>query len=83
MISIQPFLARALRCSSAALALLKPKRVAISARVGGIPVSAILRLISSKISAWRGVKVSWLFLFFYTVTVSIYSIVCSASINHF
>ena len=42
--------------SSAALADAKPKRVAISARVGGRPLSSIALVISSKISLWRGVS---------------------------
>src|SRR5690606_12942536 len=50
------FLARAFRCSSAALADLKPSFWAISARVGGMPVSLIFTLISSSTSAWRGVR---------------------------
>jgi hypothetical protein len=49
-----PFLARAFRCSSAALADLKPSFWAISARVGGMPVSFMFALISSSTSAWRG-----------------------------
>ncbi len=38
MISIAPFFASAFKCSSAALADLKPNSVAIFARVGGKPV---------------------------------------------
>jgi hypothetical protein len=49
-----PFLARAFRCSSAALADLKPSFWAISARVGGMPVSFMFALINSSTSAWRG-----------------------------
>ena len=45
--SMTPFFASALRCSSAALADLKPSSRAMSARVGGMPVASILDLMTS------------------------------------
>jgi hypothetical protein len=53
---MEPLRARARKCSSAALADAKPRQVAISARVGGKPLSCIAELIKAKISAWRGVN---------------------------
>ena len=47
--SMAPLRARACRCSSAALADLKPSSVAISARVGGAPVRATDCWMSSRI----------------------------------
>ncbi|CSC57829.1 Uncharacterised protein [Vibrio cholerae] len=66
-ISITCLRASALRCSSAALAERKPSSLAISARVGGIPVSSILLLIRSNTSCWRGVNGFMSHLSFYTV----------------
>ena len=68
-ISITPFRARAFKCSSAALADLKPNSRAISARVGGIPVFNIVFLISSSTSSCRAVSGRITSLFFYTVTL--------------
>jgi hypothetical protein len=38
------------------LADAKPRQVAISARVGGKPLSCIADVIKARISAWRGVN---------------------------
>jgi hypothetical protein len=54
--SMAPFLANALRCSSAALADLKPRMLEISARVGGAPVLAMVFWMSSRISCCRAVS---------------------------
>ena len=54
--SITPFRASACRCSSAALADLKPSSAAISARVGGAPVFSIAAFTRFKISCWRSVS---------------------------
>ena len=54
--SIMPLRASACRCSSAALADLKPNSVAISARVGGAPVCAIAVSMSVRICCWRAVS---------------------------
>ena len=54
--SITPLRARACRCSSAALADLKPSSAAISARVGGAPVRAMARCTSCRICCCRGVS---------------------------
>src|SRR5215475_5626961 len=54
--AITPLRARARRCSSAALAERKPSSRAISARVGGMPVSEINRWMSRRIWVWRGVR---------------------------
>ena len=56
MISIIPFFANAFKCSSAAFADRKPNSSAMSARVGGKPVSFMCRLISSRIWACLAVK---------------------------
>ena len=80
--SIYPFLARARKCSSAALADAKPKRFAISARVGGRPLSSIATVIRPKISSClavslgkeassRSVTVFIFILGLYTVKISI------------
>ncbi|MNT64007.1 hypothetical protein D3C72_2018700 [compost metagenome] len=54
--SMTPLRARACRCSSAALADLKPSSLAISARVGGAPVRAMAPWIRSRICCWRAVS---------------------------
>jgi hypothetical protein len=54
--AITPFRASARRCSSAALADLNPSSCAISARVGGMPVSAMARWMRRRISVCRGVR---------------------------
>ena len=54
--SITPLRAKACKCSSAALADLKPSSVAISARVGGAPVRAMAPWIRSRICCWRAVS---------------------------
>ena len=56
--SITPFCASACKCSCAALADLKPSFAAISARVGGAPVSAMAVLIKSRICCWREVSLN-------------------------
>jgi hypothetical protein len=53
---IAPLRAKARRCISAALGELKPNTEAISARVGGMPVSSMRLRISARISAWRAVR---------------------------
>jgi hypothetical protein len=71
------------------LADLKPSTLAISARVGGAPVLAMVFWISSKISCWRAVSlglsvkaVSWwgLGLLFHPVTVFLNSFLGCASL---
>src|SRR3989475_595278 len=57
--SITPLRARACRCSSAALADLKPSVLAISARVGGAPVREMAAWIRSRICCWRAVSLGW------------------------
>ena len=57
--SMAPFRAKACKCSSAALADLKPKTCAISALVGGAPVSAMVFWMSSKICCCRAVSFGW------------------------
>jgi hypothetical protein len=53
---------------------LKPSSCAISARVGGYPLSSRHRLMKARISAWRGVSFNMMIaLSFYTVTGIIYS----------
>src|ERR1700722_7307603 len=54
--AITPLRARARRCSSAALAERNPSSRAISARVGGMPVSEMQVWIRRRISVWRGVR---------------------------
>jgi hypothetical protein len=54
--SSAPFLASARKWSSAELAVRKPKPLAISARVGGIPVISRCRRIQSRICRWRTVS---------------------------
>ena len=54
--SITPLRASACRCSSAALAELKPSSLAISARVGGAPVRSIALCTRSRICCWRSVS---------------------------
>jgi len=49
-----PFLARARKCSSAALGEAKPKALHISSRVGGAPSASRLLRMNSRISRWRG-----------------------------
>ncbi|MNJ67929.1 hypothetical protein D3C77_641370 [compost metagenome] len=65
VISMAPLRASALRCSSAALGDLKPSSWAISARVGGKPLSSRQRLMNARISAWRGVSFSMAALCFF------------------
>src|SRR5690554_6199339 len=55
-ISMAPFFASAFKCSSAAFGERNPNSLAISARVGGIPVASIWERISSKISLCLGVN---------------------------
>ena len=70
--AITPLRASARKCSSAALADLKPSSRAISARVGGMPVSEINRWTRRRICVWRGVRSDMsAYLFIYTVTVII------------
>src|SRR5439155_6583099 len=54
--AMTPLRARARKCSSAALAERKPSSCAISARVGGIPVSEMKRWMRRRICVWRGVR---------------------------
>src|SRR5512135_2065425 len=54
--SSTPFFASTLRCCSAAFGELKPKRCAISTRVGGRPVVSIHSRMRFRISSWRGVS---------------------------
>ena len=54
--AMTPLRASARRCSSAALAERKPSSWAISARVGGMPVSPMKRWMSLRIWVWRGVR---------------------------
>ena len=54
--SIALYFVNAFRCSSTALADLKPSFVAISARVGGAPVVKIAFFISSRICCCRTVS---------------------------
>ena len=54
--SSTPFLCSARRCSSAAFGDLKPIAVAISARVGGMPLSTSESWIILRIWRWRGVR---------------------------
>ena len=54
--SMTPLRASAWRCSSAALADLKPSSLAISARVGGAPVRSIALCTRSRICCWRAVS---------------------------
>ena len=56
--SMTPLRASACRCSSAALADLKPSSAAISARVGGAPVRAMALWIKSRICCWRAVSLT-------------------------
>src|SRR5580658_8604311 len=51
-----PLRARARKCSSAALAERNPSSRAISARVGGMPVSEMNRWMRRRIWVWRGVR---------------------------
>src|SRR5690625_3589 len=70
--SMAPLRARARRWSSAALAERNPRARAISARVGGKPVSMICLRISSRTSCWRGVS----FTVMTIRTVYLYSLDC-------
>src|SRR5674476_389011 len=54
--SMAPLRASACKCSSAALADLKPSSVAISARVGGAPVRAMALWVRSRICCCRAVS---------------------------
>ena len=69
-----PFLQRAFKCSSAALGDLNPSRRAISALVGGKPVSLINSRMVSSTSDCLLVNLIIGYLVVYTVTVIIYSI---------